>query len=98
MFDNNIICIHLKRFNSLEDITNLITDNNFLDLNPKKIYDSKKSGYLKLYFDKNTLELVAYTHIDNKKKIEFTENYLKYLSNMNSISLMTRKTEKNTFE
>jgi hypothetical protein len=93
---NNMICIHLKRYKNIDDINKLLKENNLLFLSAEKLLKCLNDGYLKLFFDKKNLDLIAYTHLESKKKIIFTDAFLIYMNNMNSIGLNSKREIKKT--
>lgn len=83
---NNILSIHLTKFNSVSEIEKALSDNNITNFCAKKLFEHKKNGYLKVFFDKTTQRIIAYTHKDDKKKIQLQTEFKDYLKNLKSIS------------
>jgi gamma-glutamyl phosphate reductase len=83
---NNILSIHLTRFNTVEEIEKVLVDNNIKTLCAEKLFEHKEKGYLKVFIDGQTQCVIAYTHKDDKKKIQFQEEFTNFLKNMKSIN------------
>jgi hypothetical protein len=79
----------LKRFKSVESFQKLLDDNGIQNLDATKLFEHKESGYTKIFFDKNTLEAVAYVHESSKKEIIFQDDFKEFLKNMKSLSSKT---------
>jgi glyceraldehyde-3-phosphate dehydrogenase/erythrose-4-phosphate dehydrogenase len=86
-FSNSLICISLKKLRSIDDVKSLLKNNDLDDLYPKEIMEFKEEGYLKLYLDKKTHNLVALVHSDDKKFIEFTDEWIKFLRHIEPLEL-----------
>jgi hypothetical protein len=82
---NNIISLHLTKFNSTSELEKVLVDNNITNFCAKKLFEHKEKGYLKVFFDKTTQNVVAYTHKDNKKKIQLQDEFTDFLKNLKSI-------------
>jgi hypothetical protein len=82
---NNIISLHLTKFNSVSDLEKVLLDNNITNFCAQKIFEHKEKGYLKVFFDKTTQSIIAYTHKDNKKKIQLQDEFTDFLKNLKSI-------------
>lgn len=82
---NNIISIHLTKFNSASEIEKVLIDNNITKFCANKLFEHKEKGYLKVFFDKTTQNIIAYTHKDNKKKIQLQDEFTDFLKNLKSI-------------
>lgn len=82
---DNIISIHLTKFNSVSEIGKVLTDNNITNFCAQKLFEHKEKGYLKVFFDKTTQRVIAYTHKDNKKKIQLQDEFTDFLKNLKSI-------------
>ena len=89
---SNVICIHLRRFKSVEDFQSLLDDNGLDTIDPESLYSIMLEGFTKIYLDINTHKIVALTHIDNKKLIQISEDFIIHLRRMNSI---TKKSKRN---
>jgi hypothetical protein len=89
---SNVICIHLRRFKSVEDFQSLLDDNGLDTIDPESLHTIMLEGFTKIYLDVNTHKIVALTHIDNKKMIQISEDFIVYLRRMNSI---TKKSKRN---
>lgn len=83
---NNILSIHLTKFNSVSEIDKALSDNNITNFCAKKLFEHKEKGYLKVFFDLTTQNIIAYTHKDDKKKIQLQTEFKDYLKNLKSIS------------
>lgn len=90
-FSNNLICISLKKVKTIEDVKTLLKSNDLDDLYAREIMDFKEDGYLKLYLDRVTHNLVAFTHSDDKKFIEFTDEWLKFMRHIEPIELPSKE-------
>ncbi len=86
-FSNSLICISLKKLKSIDDVKSLLKNNDLDDLYPKEIMEFKNDGYLKLFLDKETHNLVAFTHSDDKKFIQFTDEWLKFIRHVETLEL-----------
>jgi hypothetical protein len=47
-------------------------------------------GFTKIYLDTNTHKVVALTHIENKKLIQISEDFIIHLKRMNSITIKSK--------
>lgn len=83
---NNVFVIHLTRFNTLEDFQKVLKFNDVEGIDANKLFEYKKNGYLKIFFDRKNSNPIAFTHNSDKKKIHFQENYLDFLKNMPSLA------------
>ena len=84
-FSEPFILINLKKLSDLKKIKELLKLHNIEDSSAKEILEMREDGYLRLYLDKKTHYLVAFTHEDNKGKLEFTEEFLKFVKRMHPI-------------
>ena len=89
-FSNSLICINLKSIKSIDDIKDIFKHHQIDDLYPKEIMEFKEEGYLKLYLDKKTHNLVALVHSDDKKFIEFTDEWLKFMRHIEPLEVPER--------
>lgn len=86
-FSDSLICINLKSIKSINDIKDIFKHYQIDDLYPKEIMEFKEEGYLKLYLDKKTHNLVALVHSDDKKFIEFTDEWFKFMRHIGSLKV-----------
>jgi len=84
---SNVICIHLRRFKSPEEFQRLLDDNELDSIDPEALYNLMLEGFTKIYFDVNTHKIIGLTHIENKKLIQISEDFIIHLRKMNSITL-----------
>lgn len=82
---NNILSLHLTKFQSVSEIEKALSDNNITNFCANKLFEHKENGYLKVFFDKTTQRIIAYTHRDNKKKIQLQDEFTDFLKNLKSI-------------
>ena len=83
---DNILSIHLTKFNTIEELEKVLNDNNIQSLCAKKLFEHKEKGYLKVFLDKTSQNVIAYTHKNDKKKIHLQDEFTNFLKNMKSIS------------
>ena len=86
----NILTIHLTRFRSLKDFERLVQSNGYTfdSMNPQKLFDLKKEGFLKIFVDKNTFEVIASTHKSDRNLIKLNLNFENFLKNDKSIDFV----------
>ena len=89
----NIISIHLTKFNSVDEFQKLIDDNKLVNIDAEKLFEHKQKGYLKGFLDKETHRIIAYTHKNDKKKIQFQDEFLDFLKNLKSIDTQKEEVE-----
>lgn len=89
---SNIICMHLNRFKSIEDVIKTLAEHNMQDIEANDIMNLKNDGYSKVFIDKTTHYLIATVHSSSKKKMELSSDFLKFLNNMQSIDWTRPKT------
>jgi hypothetical protein len=88
---SNIICIHLRRFKSVEEFQTLLDDNNLDQIDPESLFNLMLDGYTKLFLDVNTFKIVGLTHQENKRLIQISEDFILFMKNMNSITIKSSK-------
>jgi hypothetical protein len=85
----NIICIHLTRFQTLEDFRKMLKDNGISAyIEAKVLVNLKHDGYLKLWLDNQTFRTIAWTQLPDKKRVHFSDDYSQYLKDMNSVTFI----------
>jgi hypothetical protein len=85
----NIICIHLTRFQTLEDFRKMLIDNGLSAfIEAKVLVNLKHDGYLKLWLDNQTFRTIAWTQHPDKKRVHFSDDYQQYLKDMNSLTFI----------
>lgn len=87
---SNIISIHLRRFKNVEDFQNLCDDNNLDNIDPESLFNLKENGYIKVFLDSNTHQVIALTHIEDKKLIQISEEFIIHMKNMPSITTKSK--------
>lgn len=83
----NIISIHLRRFKSIEDFQNLCDENNLDNIDAESLYNLMTNGYIKVFLDANSHEVIGLTHTENKRLLQISEEFIVHMKNMPSISL-----------
>jgi hypothetical protein len=68
----NIICINLQKFN-LEQLKKISF---LLGINYDSLESNKKFGFIRMWFDKDSLQPIAFTHKDNKNRMNVLDEYL----------------------
>lgn len=87
----NILSIHLRRFKTLKDFEKVLEDNQLHKIEAESLYQLMLEGYTKIFVDKETLKIIGYCHIVDKKLIQISEEFILFLKDMNSITFKNNK-------
>lgn len=83
---DNLLCFHTNLFNNFEQIEKMIQDRNLENFDPLIIWESKMSGRLKIWVDKETHNILFWTQKGDKRgTICMSSHYLTIINNMKSI-------------
>lgn len=87
----NIILISLEKLKKT-NCEKLLKDNGYDGkICPIALDKLKSSGYLKLWLDSKTFEVMAFTHESNKREVQFNIDYITHFKRLKPIS-MKKKT------
>jgi len=88
---SNIICIHLRRFKTQEDLENLFQQHGLDTIDSETCFSLMRDGFTKIFIDKNTYKLIGYCHESNRKMIQISEDFISHLRKMDSITIKNPK-------
>jgi hypothetical protein len=91
----NIICIHLKRFKTVEQFEKLLNDHEITRFSAEYFHELMEDGYTKVYLDQTTHQFIALCHGDNKKVFQITEDFIDHLKKLPSITFKSKKNKLN---
>lgn len=92
---NNFICIHMNRFKDLDEFITLLEDNDLdTKIDPNVLLDMKNEGYLKVWFDRETFETIAWTVHPYKRVLCMNYEYTQFLKDSKSITIKHNKAPK----
>jgi hypothetical protein len=83
---DNLLCFHLNLFNTYDQVEKMIEDRSLENFDPNILWNYKIEGYLKVWLDCNSYDLVFWTQKGEKKgTICINVSYLLHLKNMKSV-------------
>lgn len=87
----NMILIDLNKHAS--SLFPELLEDNGLDgkICPNALTKFKSNGYIKLWVDPLTFELIAFTHENNKREIQFNLEFISHMKGLKSLSIKEKK-------
>lgn len=83
----NMVLIDLSKHKS-SSFKDLLKDNGFDGkICPNALSKFKADGYLKLWVDSTTFELISFTHKSSRREIQFNIEFISYMKSLKALSI-----------